>query len=324
MRLATEFVRLPYQFDVEKLTEEVLAFDQSEWLPHVQAYVGNSSIPLISLNGEMNDDFNGPMKVTEKLERSPYIKQVVGSFGEVFGRSRLMGLDGGSSVPEHRDVNYHWYSRVRIHIPIMTNPKVLFHCGDTHVHMAPGETWIFDSWKKHRVENTSDQFRVHLVIDTAGSLRFWNAVEASEWRDAKQTHKPASIQDQFIPFEQGKEVSILTENFNAPLVMGPGEIDALTADIVYDMRAFRGNLAPPVQAFEQALHAFRIEWRRLWSLYGQSEEGWSHYENLIKTVRLPNAQLTLASNHGSAIHTFRQRVLAAALTVSLADQYRSN
>lgn len=324
MRLATEFIRLPYKFDVEKLTEEVLAFDSAEWLPHVQEYAGNSSIPLISLNGEMNDDFNGPMKVTEKLRRSPYIKQVLSSFGEVFGRSRLMGLDGKCSVPEHRDVNYHWYNRVRIHIPVITNPEVLFYCSDTHVHMASGETWIFDSWKKHRVENASDQFRVHLVIDTAGSSRFWDVVGASEWRNAAHTLKPASINDQFIPFEKDKDATILTENYNAPLVMHPGEIDALTADIIYDMRAYRGNPGPPVQAFERTMHEFRLEWRRLWSLYGQSEKGWVHYENLIKNVQLPRVRLLLASNEGSAIHTFGARILAAALSVSLASQYQSN
>lgn len=324
MKLPTEFIRLPYRFDVEKLTEEVLAFDSAEWLPHVQAYAGNSSIPLVSLNGEMNDDFNGPMKVTEKLQRSPYIKQVLASFGEVFGRSRLMGLDGKCSVPEHRDVNYHWYSRVRIHIPVITNPNVLFHCGDTSVHMVAGETWIFDSWKKHRVENASDQFRVHLVVDTSGSSRFWSVVGASEWRNAANLLKPASINDQFIPFEKDKDATILTENYNAPLVMHPGEIDALTVDIIYDMRAHRGNLAPPAQAFERTMHEFRLEWRRLWSLYGQSEEGWIHYENLIRNVQLPHERLLLASNQGSAGHTFGARVLAAALSVSLADQYLSN
>lgn len=324
MRLPTEFIRLPYKFDVEKLAEEVQAFDSSEWLPHVQAYAGNSSIPLISLNGEMNDDFNGPMKLTEKLERSPCIKQVLASFGEVFGRSRLMGLDGKCSVPEHRDVNYHWYSRVRIHIPVITNPSVLFYCGDTHVHMAPGETWIFDSWKKHRVENASDQFRVHLVIDTAGSSRFWNTVGGSEWRSAAGTRKPAAINDQFIAFDPDKDAIILTENYNAPLVMAPGEVDALITDIVYDMRAFRGNPGPPAQAFETTMHEFRLEWRRLWSLYGQSKEGWPHYDKLIKDVQLPRMRLTLASNQGSATHTFGARVLAAALSVSLAEQYTSN
>jgi hypothetical protein len=324
MRLATEFVRLPLRFDVERLSKEVLAFDESEWLPHVQGFPGNTAIPLISHNGEMNDDFNGPMKVTEKLERSPYLQQVLASFDEVFGRSRLMGLASKCSVPEHRDVNYHWYNRVRIHVPILTNPDVLFYCGDTHVHMAAGETWIFDSWKKHKVENNSDENRVHLVIDTAGSTKFWEMVGASEWRCARRTRKAATTADRIVPFEDGRSASILTEQFNAPLVMHPGEIDALIRDIVLDMRAHRGNHAPSVNDFERTLQHFRCEWRRLWSLYGQTSDGWHHYENLIDGVRMPRVLLRLASNEGSATHTFGARVLAAALNVSLADQYQSS
>ena len=322
MRLATEFVRLPLKFDVERLTQEVLAFDESEWMPHVQGFKGNTSIPLISLNGEMNDSFNGPMKATEKLERSPYIQQVLASFGEVFGRSRLMGLGAMCAVPEHRDINYHWYSRVRIHVPIITNPDVLFYCGDTHVHMIAGESWIFDSWKPHRVENGSNENRVHLVIDTAGSSKFWQMVDQSEWRCARQTRKPASTADQFIPYEEGEPASILTEKYNAPLVMHPGEIDALIQDIVVDMRACASNPQASAIEFENMLRTFRHDWRCLWSLYGQSREGWNHYENLIKAVRLPRVNLKLASNQGSAMRTFSARVLNAALNVSLADQYR--
>jgi hypothetical protein len=323
MRLPTEFVRLPYRFDTPQLTREVLAFDESEWLPHVQGYEGNTAIPLISLRGEMNDDFNGPMGITEKLRRSPYIMQVLATLDEVFGRSRLMGLAPHCSVPEHRDVNYHWYSRVRIHIPVITDEKVLFYCGARHVHMAAGEAWIFDSWKRHRVDNGSELNRVHLVIDTAGSAKFWRLVGASEWRCSAQIQKPASIADIHVPYEKGKEVSILTEQYNAPLVMHPGELDALIMDIVFDMRACAENDREATNEFERMLQEFRCEWRRLWLLYGQSEAGWEHFDHLIKNVRLPREKLTLASNLGSATHTFGARILASALNVSLASQYRS-
>ena len=321
MRLPTEFVRLPFKFDVDRLTDEVLAFEQSEWMPHVQGFAGNTSIPLISLNGEMNDAFNGPMKTTDRLQRSPYIQQVLATIGEIYGRSRLMGLGGGCSVPEHRDINYHWYNRVRIHIPIITNPDVLFYCGDQFVHMGAGETWIFDSWKPHRVENGSDVNRVHLVIDTAGSSNFWKTVGESEWRSARQTRKPASVDDQYVPFEDDKTVEILTEQYNAPLVMHPGEVDALIQDIVMDMRAYSGNQPQSAFQFESMVQNFRLEWRRLWSLYGQSEDGWQHYDALIKSIRLPSTPLLLSSNQGSAIRTFSARVLNAALNVSLADQF---
>ena len=62
------------------------------------------------------------MQETGHLKACPYIRQAIASFGEVFGRSRLMKLGTGSEVSQHVDFNYHWYTRVRIHIPIITNP----------------------------------------------------------------------------------------------------------------------------------------------------------------------------------------------------------
>jgi hypothetical protein len=187
--------------------------------------------------------------------------------------------------------------------------------------MEPGDTWIFDSWKPHRVENGSDEHRVHLVIDTSGSSKFWQTIGKSEWRCVRQVRKPATATDQFVTFDEGKSVTILTEQYNAPLVMHPGELDALIQDIVFDMRACGSNDRQAAVAFELVLQDFRCEWRRLWYLYGQSSDGWSHYEKLIKEFRMPHAKLQLASNRGSAVRTFSARVLTAALNVSLADQY---
>ena len=321
MRLPTEFVRLPFKFDVERLSEEALAFNESDWIPHPHGFEGNLSVPLISLHGEMNNSFNGPMKITEHMARSPYIQQVLASIGEVYGRSRLMGLAAGCAVPEHRDINYHWYNRVRIHIPILTNPDVLFYCGDTHVHMEAGDTWIFDSWKPHRVENQSSENRIHLVVDTAGSAEFWQMVGQSEWRCSKRTVKPANTGDQIIAFDPESSEPVQTERFNAPVVMHPGEVDALLIDIAMDLRAHTANDRQASMAFEIMLQNFRKEWRRLWSLYGETSDGWPHFRSLIESVRLPSAPLLLASNGGSAIRTFSARVLTAALNESLAEDY---
>ena len=70
------------------------------------------------------------MRPTPHLAKLPYVRQVLASFGVVWGRSRLMRLDPGAVVPEHADINYHWFYRVRVHIPIFTRPEVLFHCGN--------------------------------------------------------------------------------------------------------------------------------------------------------------------------------------------------
>ena len=71
----------------------------------------------------------------------------------------------------HVDLHYHWRTHIRIHIPVITDPKVLFTCGDETVHMAPGECWIFDSFRFHRVENGWTERRVHLVLDTVMTER---------------------------------------------------------------------------------------------------------------------------------------------------------
>ena len=77
------------------------------------------------------------------------------------------------------------------------------------MHMAPGDTWIFDAWKMHKVVNGADKTRVHLVIDTCGSSRFWDMVSRSE---VVPFNSSGSGQDyRFVPYEPGKAVSILTE-----------------------------------------------------------------------------------------------------------------
>ncbi len=133
---------------------------------------------LISRDGGDNDDFAGAMAPTPHLANCPYHRQVMSSFGEVLARSRLMKLAAGCEVGLHVDFNYHWHTRVRMHIPIVTNPEVRFLCGDRTVHMAPGQCWLFDNWRPHNVVNDGDTDRVHLVVDLAGSSRFWHRVEA--------------------------------------------------------------------------------------------------------------------------------------------------
>src|SRR5215212_227225 len=109
MHLSTEFIRLPLTFDAERLAAEVAAFAESEWRPHPQGHPGNSALPLIALDGDpMDDGVAGHMLPTPNLERCPYLQQVLASFETVFGRSRLMRLEGQSEATLHVDTNYYW------------------------------------------------------------------------------------------------------------------------------------------------------------------------------------------------------------------------
>ncbi|MBW8304592.1 MAG: aspartyl/asparaginyl beta-hydroxylase domain-containing protein, partial [Brevundimonas sp.] len=183
MKLEAPFIKLPFRFDVSRLQEEIAAFPAEAWVRHPNNLDGNSALRLITVGGGENDDVAGAMAMTPHLKASPYLQQVLAHFGVVWSRSRLMKLGPGASVPMHTDINYHWYHRVRLHIPIVTTPDVKFFCGDQVVHMAEGDSWIFDNWRTHKVENGSDIERVHLVADTPGNGRFWDMAWAAATQD---------------------------------------------------------------------------------------------------------------------------------------------
>ncbi|MGD1921335.1 MAG: hypothetical protein ACFCAD_22055 [Pleurocapsa sp.] len=48
MKLDTEFYKLPFSFDIQRLQQEITQFDQGDWLPHPQGFPGNSALLLIS------------------------------------------------------------------------------------------------------------------------------------------------------------------------------------------------------------------------------------------------------------------------------------
>ena len=179
MHFVRPLIQLPIRFCAETLAREVKALPPSAWLPHPQGFAGNDAVPLVTVNGALNDAFEGPMAATEHLRACPYLMALMEQLGGTWGRSRLMGLAPGARVPRHVDIHYYWRTHLRIHIPIVTNPGVTFTCGGETVHMAPGESWIFDSFQLHEVHNAGDAKRIHLVLDTVGGERLWDLIDAA-------------------------------------------------------------------------------------------------------------------------------------------------
>jgi hypothetical protein len=223
MKLQARFVQLPVQYDADLLAEEVLALGEEPWLPHPQRFAGNDFLPLLSVNGEpANESFAGQMAPTPYLEKCPYLVEVLASLGASLGRTRLMRLSGGAEVTPHFDVHYYWRDRMRIHVPIVTQPTVSFHCGGSVVNMAPGECWIFDTWSRHRVINDAERKRIHLVADTVGGEGFWNLALAG--RLPEQPNPNWTVR----AFERtGATIDDLDlESQNIPVVMNPWEARA--------------------------------------------------------------------------------------------------
>lgn len=324
-KLARSFVQLPVQFDAPRLAAEVSALPEEAWLPHPSGQPGNQAVPLISRSGGANDDFAGAMAATPHLLASPYHCQVMASFGEVLARSRLMKLSAGREVGLHVDFNYHWHSRVRVHVPIQTQPQVQFYCGGEAVHMKPGECWVFDNWRRHNVVNASGADRVHLVIDLAGSSRFWRMIRTMEELDPIADQDRLQRMRRLVPYEPGLNVHIETEQYNVAPVMAPGEVDALVAELITDFSAHPDNDRRLVATYRDLLTDFARDWRQLWLRHGAQRAGIPQYQQLIARIvaalHPERRALVTASNDVGVNPVIMQRILRPALMVDMFDGF---
>ena len=318
MRLDTEFIKLPLSFDVERMRAEVEAIPESDWRPHPQGHPGNSALPLIALGGDpTNDGVAGEMLPTAHLEKCEYLQQVLASFDTVFGRSRLMRLEGKSEATLHVDTNYYWADRVRIHVPILTSPVIEFICNEKSLHMAAGEAWIFDAWRMHNVLNPTGDQRIHLVGDTVGSAAFWELVARGERPFSENGAAPAPTRH--VEYQPGAQVRLETERSNYPVVMDPWEQRRLLESLLEDLP--ENGAAAERAEFVAALTSFHRDWRAAWARFGRAPDGWQTFDSLRRRFDDRIAPLERAlelSNSTDAVEIARQMLVRPALNPQLA------
>lgn len=306
MRLDRPFAQLPLLFDAARLQAEVGALPEEAWVPHPDGIAGNSAVRLISSEGAENDSIHGQMRITPWLEAMPYLRQVLAAFGVVWGRSRLMRLAPRTGVPDHADINYHWHTRVRVHIPVWTNPAVRFHCDGEAVHMAAGEAWIFDNWRRHHVDNAADSARIHLVADTSGTSAFWAMANAApvpreSWRR--------------IGWRPDGPCVPMTECNQRQPIMPPAEVQWLLDDLGRELCAGEDSGAGPQQVarFVALLDRFAQDWRQLCALHGLSGRESAAFAGLGRALHdaiAPHAQgLAMRGNGAAALLVLEKRVL---------------
>ena len=267
MKLQHPFIQLPLLFDAAALAAEIEALGEAVWMPHPQGFPGNSMLPLVASEGDPRDEsYAGRMKPTPHLEACPYLGKTIAALGAVVGRTRLMRLSGHAEVTRHADQGYYWADRVRVHVPVATQPTVRFECDDTHTNMAAGECWIFDTWRQHRVLNDDTRSRIHLVVDTLGSEPFWALVNAG------RTHRgePVSVPWQPRHVAPGDTVPApLFETGALPVVMTPWELGDRLRFLLSEARP-----DPGLDRARSLTDDFLRRWRYLWAQHGEQAAGW--------------------------------------------------
>ncbi len=319
MRLPRPFFQLPVLFDVARLQAEVSALPAEAWVSHPDQVPGNSAARLISAGGEETDAVHGQMLPTRWLAGMPYLRQVLAGFGVVWGRSRLMRLAPGAGVPEHADINYHWHTRVRLHIPVFTWPEVRFHCDGQSVHMGAGEAWIFDNWRRHHVENDASAERIHLVADTTGTAAFWQfacgeAPPRERWRT--------------VGWNPGASPQLLTETDQRAPVMPAAEVQLLVDDLRAEVvTSDTAEARTRAARFNILLESFVRDWRQLCALHGTGGSGRPEFLGLAGQVReaaRPLADgLVMRTNNAAALLVLEKRVLQHLVADEVAPRVRA-
>ncbi|MCE9670467.1 aspartyl/asparaginyl beta-hydroxylase domain-containing protein [Myxococcus stipitatus] len=165
---------LPLEFDPLPLRDEVLALPPEAWVPHFNTrfYEGEwSGVPLRSVGGMEGRMYPDPTAReayadTPVLARCPALRRALARFQCPIGSARLLKLAAGANIREHTDYNLAFEDgEVRLHVPILTHPDVVFVLAGERVPMRAGECWYLNFNLRHRVDNAGDTDRVHLVLD---------------------------------------------------------------------------------------------------------------------------------------------------------------
>jgi hypothetical protein len=164
--------QLPVSFLIDKLQKDLVICENDLWTPHFNTnrYQGNwTSISLRSQSGLENDIISFANKEyinTSLLDRCHYFKEIMDWFQCEKEAVRLLRLDPQSEIKEHTDNDTSYEDGFfRIHIPIITNPDVLFYVDKKLVPMKMGECWYANFQLPHSVENRSYKPRIHLTLD---------------------------------------------------------------------------------------------------------------------------------------------------------------
>lgn len=191
MSEATRWLRLPPVFDLARLRTDLDTALAQHWQAHYndRAHRGSwTSIALRSASGATDDiqaREDADFRDTPLLARCPCFRELLDSFACDKKAVRLMALAAGADIKPHRDRGGSLEDGLaRLHIPIVTDPAVVFTLDGEDVHFGAGATWYMNANCLHAVRNGSARERVHLVLDCVPNAWLLALFERSGWQAA--------------------------------------------------------------------------------------------------------------------------------------------
>ena len=284
MQLPSEFIQLPVLFVAEQLATEALQFSEGEWQDSTLAGKVNARLPLVATHGEAEGARLGELQPTAALLKCPYIQQVVASFKTVIGRVELIRVDPACEAARQLQIDPASRHRVSIHIPIITNPAVIFSSGlpasNVRVHMGAGEAWIIDEWRSISVTNNGQQARIHLIVETLGNADFWEFTKMGQ-----NPRMPIPDWGRELlpsPYEVNRTTRFECERHIQQAVISADELAAMMHELLADLSAMRKEARPQYEQLAAIVEDLLLDWRSCWSLYADTAAGLPHFSLLLK------------------------------------------
>ena len=166
--------RLALSFDAGALQDDLDGLGPGDWVPHFNTgyYEGDwSGAALRSVGGTEGRLYPDPtarerFADTPLLDRCPAASGALESLGCPLLAARFLRVGPGSRIRKHTDLDLSVEDgEVRLHVPVVSNPDVVFLLDGSRVEMGPGEVWYLNFNLPHAVENRGSDARVHLVVD---------------------------------------------------------------------------------------------------------------------------------------------------------------
>jgi aspartyl/asparaginyl beta-hydroxylase len=203
------FARLPLSFDVAPLVGDVARFADANWIAHFNAGYhdgGWQGVALRAAGGDAAKLYTDParrefMCDTDFMARCPGIAAALTQLQCPLSAARVLRLAPGSVIREHRDDDLRFENgEARLHIPLITNPRVEFFVDGQRVIMEPGECWYLNLSLPHRVQNRGAQQRIHLVVDC--NVNDWLRSQIATSKPVIRFASAPSGQQQFADFRE--------------------------------------------------------------------------------------------------------------------------
>jgi hypothetical protein len=160
-------IRLTLRPDVDRLQRELNSLPADLWGSRGGRVGVHDAAEAIFLRGYAPAEGDKPIEERPALSLMPEIRSLITQ--RLSGRPMrclLAKLPAGATVAPHRDQAPYFHKTIRLHVPIVSNPKAWMFCASMAYRMEPGEIWALNNAATHAVWNAHPTLsRTHLICD---------------------------------------------------------------------------------------------------------------------------------------------------------------